>query len=85
MFKKYNYGPHYHYLKKQLPRSQLEPYAYTLRGRTLASTEPPATPGAHLALCRLQVQLLPAGGLEVSCSSSHLDPSRSLHYQGPGW
>ena len=41
--------------------------------------------GTHLPLCRLQVELLPAGGLEISCRGSHLDPSRSFHYQGPGW
>lgn len=39
----------------------------------------------HLPFCRLQVQFLPAGSLEVTCSCAHLDPTRSFHYQGPGW
>lgn len=39
----------------------------------------------HLPFCRLQVQFLPAGSLEVTCSCAHLDPTWSFHYQGPGW
>jgi hypothetical protein len=63
----------------------LEPYAYNLRRKTYSNKGPnPSCLGTHLPLCRLQMKLLPAGGFEVTCSSSHLDPTRSFHNQRSG-